>query len=138
MFRFFFPDAENIIEMQNSYFKGFAWLQSALDYTTPITCFSPPSLPMPLSCPSRTFRVVGQSEEADAGSPDPGAKHRDTVGVSTEEADVLADPPQCLDLIQQTIVALGSLVASAEEACRRTQTNKTDSVKANCSRRRCT
>lgn len=75
---------------------------------------------LPMSSPSRTFRVVGQREEADTGSPDPGAEHRDAVGVSAEEADVLADPPQRLDLIQQAVVALGSLVASAEEACRRT------------------
>lgn len=33
-FPFFFPDAENVIEMQNACFKVFAWLQSALDYTT--------------------------------------------------------------------------------------------------------
>lgn len=74
--------------------------------------------------PPRTFRVVGQREEADAGSPDSRAEHRDAVGVAAEEADVLADPPQRLDLIQQTVVALGSLVAGAEEACGRTQANR--------------
>lgn len=82
---------------------------------------------MPLRAPGRTFRVVGQREEADARGSDPRAEHRDAVGVSAEEADVLADPPQRLDLIQQTVVALGSLVTRAEEACRRTQTNDRDS-----------
>lgn len=62
--------------------------------------------------------MVGQCEQAHARGPDPGAEDRDAVGVPAEEADVLADPPQCLDLIQKAVVALGSLVACAEEACK--------------------
>ncbi|TNN38910.1 hypothetical protein EYF80_050921 [Liparis tanakae] len=67
--------------------------------------------------PPPTFRVVGQRQQADAGRPDAGAERRDAVGVSSEEADVLADPPQRRDLVQQAVVPLGGLVPGAQEAC---------------------
>lgn len=64
-----------------------------------------------------TFGVVGEGEQADARRSDARTEHRDSVGVSTEEADVLADPPQSLDLVQEPVVAFSGLVACAEEAC---------------------
>ena len=54
------------------------------------TAVSPiPHLPLLYS----TFRVVGKGEQADARSSDPRTKHSDAIGVSSEEADVLTDPP---------------------------------------------
>lgn len=50
-----------------------------------------PSPTLSLLC--HTFRVVGEGEQADAGGSDPRTEHSDAVGVSAEEADVLADPP---------------------------------------------
>ena len=59
---------------------------------------------------------MGEGEQADAGSSDPRTEHGDAVGVSSEEADVLADPPQRLDLVQEPVVPFSSLVTSTEEA----------------------
>lgn len=61
--------------------------------------------------------MVGEGEQADAGSSNPRTEHSDAVGVSSEEADVLADPPQSLDLVQEPVVPFSSLVARTEEAC---------------------
>lgn len=60
--------------------------------------------------------MVGEGEQADAGGSDPRTEHSDAVGVSSEEADVLANPPQSLDLVQEPVVPFSSLVTSAEEA----------------------
>ena len=68
---------------------------------------------------SVTLRVVGQGEKADARGPGPGAEHGDPVRVSTEGGDVLLDPAQGLDLVQQAVVPLGRLVSRAQEACQR-------------------
>lgn len=64
----------------------------------------------------RTFGVVGQGEQANAGGADARAEHGDALRVAAEVADVLADPTQGLDLVQQAIVALGGLVSCAKEA----------------------
>lgn len=61
--------------------------------------------------------MVGQGEQADTGGTDAGAEDGDPQGISPKEGDVLADPAQCLYLVQQPIIALGSLVARAQEAC---------------------
>ena len=68
-------------------------------------------------CSVCTLRVVGQGEQADAGGPGPRAEHGDPVGVSSEGGDVLLDPAQGLDLVQQPVVPLGRLVTRAQEAC---------------------
>lgn len=60
---------------------------------------------------------MGEGEQADAGGSDPRTEHSDAVGVSSEEADVLADPPQSLDLVQEAVVSFSGLVARTEEAC---------------------
>lgn len=65
---------------------------------------------------SITLRVVREDEEVDAGSPGPGAKDGDPLRVSTEVADVLVEPAQCLDLVQEAIVPFSRLITSAEEA----------------------
>lgn len=62
-----------------------------------------------------TFRVVGEGEQADTGGTDAGAEDSDPQGISPKEGDVLADPAQRLDLVQQPVIALGSLVPRAQE-----------------------
>lgn len=62
-----------------------------------------------------TFRVVGEGEQADTGGADAGAEDCDAQGISPKEGDVLADPAQRLDLVQQPVVALGSLIPRAQE-----------------------
>lgn len=64
-----------------------------------------------------TFRVVWQGQKADTRCSDPRTEHSDAVGISTEEADVLADPSQSLDLIQEAIVSFSCLIPGAEEPC---------------------
>lgn len=59
---------------------------------------------------------MGEGEQADTRGSNPRTEHSDAVGVSTEEADVLADPPQGLDLVQESVVPFGSLVTGAEES----------------------
>jgi len=53
--------------------------------------------------------VVGEGEQADAGGTDAGTEDGDAQRIAAEEGDVLTDPTQRLDLVQQPIVALGSL-----------------------------
>lgn len=65
---------------------------------------------------SRTFGVVGQGEQAHAGGTDARAEHGHALRIAAEVADVLADPAQGLDLVQQAVVALGGLVSCAKEA----------------------
>lgn len=66
---------------------------------------------------------MGQGEQVDAGCPSPGPKHGDPQGVSSEVGDVLAGPPQSLDLVQEAVVALGGLVPCAQEPWRRPREN---------------
>ena len=61
--------------------------------------------------------MVGQREQADAGGPDPGSEDRDATWVPAEIADVLTDPTQGLDLVQESVVPFGRLVTCAEEPC---------------------
>lgn len=56
-----------------------------------------------------------QREEADTGRADARAKDSDTAGITTEEGNILAHPAEGLDLVKEPIVALGSLIASAQE-----------------------
>lgn len=62
-----------------------------------------------------TLRVMRQREEADTGRANARAKDGDTAGITTEEGDILAHPAEGLDLVEEPIVALGSLIASAQE-----------------------
>lgn len=54
-----------------------------------------------------TLGVVREDEEVDAGRPGAGAEDGDALGVAPKMADVLIEPTQGLDLVQQTIVPLG-------------------------------
>lgn len=64
---------------------------------------------------SLTLRVVWENEEVDAGGPGPGAEDGDSLRISAEVADVLVEPAQRLDLVQQAVVSFGGLIAGAEE-----------------------
>lgn len=57
-----------------------------------------------------------EDEEVDAGSPSPGAEDGDPLWVSAEVADVLVEPAQGLNLVQQPIVPLSRLITGTEEA----------------------
>ena len=61
--------------------------------------------------------MVRQDEQVDAGASGPGAEDGDAFGVAAEVSDVLVEPAQGLDLVQQPVVPLGRLVPSAQEAC---------------------
>jgi len=61
--------------------------------------------------------VVGEGEQADAGGTDARAEDSDPQGISPKEGNVLADPAQRLYLVQQPVIALGSLVPRAQESC---------------------
>lgn len=65
---------------------------------------------------SVTLRVVRQDEQIDAGGPSSGAKDGDPLRVPAEVADVLVEPTQGLNLVQQAIVPLSGLISSTEEA----------------------
>lgn len=64
---------------------------------------------------SLTLRVVREDEEVDAGGPGPRAEDGDPLWISAEVADVLVQPAQRLDLVQQAVVSFGGLIAGAEE-----------------------
>lgn len=66
---------------------------------------------------------MGKGEQADTRCSNSRTKHSDAVWISSKEANVLADPPQCLDLVQEPIVSFCSLVTCAEE------TWNTDTIK---------
>ena len=57
-----------------------------------------------------------EDKEVDAGRPSSRAKDGDPLWVSTEVADVLVEPTQRLDLVQQPIVSLSRLITGTEEA----------------------
>lgn len=59
---------------------------------------------------------MGEDEEVDTGGPGPRAEDGDPLGIPAEVADVLVEPAQCLDLVQQAVVPFGGLIAGAEEA----------------------
>lgn len=63
-----------------------------------------------------TLRVVREDEEVDAGGPGPRAEDGDPLGVSAKVADVLVEPAQGLDLVQEAVVPLCRLIAGAQEA----------------------
>lgn len=65
-----------------------------------------------------------QGEQADAGSPNARPEDGDAQRVASKEGDVLADPAQSLDLVQEPIVAFGSLVAGAQEPCRQAEESR--------------
>lgn len=54
-----------------------------------------------------------EGEQADARRSSARAKNGHSFWVSFEGLDVFFDPPEGLNLIQQTVVALGCLVACA-------------------------
>ena len=54
-----------------------------------------------------------ESEQADARRSGTRAKNGHSFRISFKGLDVLFDPPESLNLIQQAIVALGRLVSSA-------------------------
>lgn len=60
--------------------------------------------------------MVREDEEVDAGGPGPGAEDGDPLRVPTKVADVLVEPAQCLNLVQEAIVPFSRLITSAEEA----------------------
>ena len=64
---------------------------------------------------------MGQGEQANAGGTDARSKHGDALRIAPKVADVLADPAQALDLVQQPIVPLGGLVTCAQEAWKTTR-----------------
>lgn len=61
--------------------------------------------------------MVGEGEQADTGGTDARAEDSDPQWISPKEGNVLADPAQRLYLVQQPIIALGSLVPRAQEPC---------------------
>lgn len=65
--------------------------------------------------------MVGQGEQAHARGADARAEHGDALRIAPEVANVLADPAQGLDLVQEAVIALGCLVTRAQEAWRRTR-----------------
>lgn len=65
---------------------------------------------------SNTLRVVREDEEVDTGRPSSGAEDGDPLWVSAEVANVLVEPTQGLDLVQQAVVPLRGLITGAKEA----------------------
>lgn len=61
--------------------------------------------------------MVREDQEVDTGRPRSRAEDGDPLWVAAEVADVLVEPPQRLDLVQQAVVPLGRLVAGTQEAC---------------------
>lgn len=59
---------------------------------------------------------MGQCEQTDTGGADPRSKNRDAPRVSSKVTDVLTDPAQSLNLIQEPVVSFRCLVPGAEEA----------------------
>lgn len=60
--------------------------------------------------------MVRENKEVNAGRPSSRAEDGDPLWVSAEMADVLIEPTQGLDLVQQAIVSLSGLITSTEEA----------------------
>lgn len=60
--------------------------------------------------------MVREDEEVDAGRPSSGAEDGDPLWVSAEVANVLIEPTQGLNLVQQAVVPLSGLITGTEEA----------------------
>lgn len=60
--------------------------------------------------------MVREDEQVDAGCSSAGAEDGDPLRVSTEVPNILVEPTQGLNLVQQSIVTLSRLISSAEEA----------------------
>lgn len=80
---------------------------------------------------AQTFRVMGQDEKVDARGSGPGSKYGDSLWVSSKVADVLIEPAQSLNLVQQPIIPLSELISSAQKTCkeRESQTDGVDGIK---------
>lgn len=57
-----------------------------------------------------------EDEEVDAGRPSSGTEDGDSIRVAAKVADVLVEPAQRLNLVQQAVVPLGGLITCAEKA----------------------
>lgn len=62
-----------------------------------------------------TLRMMRQCEEANTGCTDARAKDSDSTGISSKEGNILTHPAEGLDLVKEPIVALSSLIPSAQE-----------------------
>lgn len=60
--------------------------------------------------------MVGESQQADAGGTDSRSKNRDATRVSSKVTNVLTDPTESLNLVQEPIVSFCCLITSTEEA----------------------
>lgn len=65
---------------------------------------------------AHTFRVVREDQKVDAGGPCPRSKDGDALGVTPKVGNVLTEPAQGLNLVQEAVVAFRSLVSGAEKA----------------------
>ncbi len=63
----------------------------------------------------QTFRMMGQDEKVDARGSSPRAKYGDSLWVSSEVSNVLVEPSQSLNLVQQPIIPLCRLISSAQK-----------------------
>lgn len=59
--------------------------------------------------------MMRQCEEADTGCTNARAKDSNSTGISSKEGNILTHPSEGLDLVKEPIVALGSLIPSAQE-----------------------
>lgn len=75
-----------------------------------------------------TLRVVREDQEVDARGPGARPEDGDPLGVSAKVADVLVEPAQGLDLVQEAVVPLGRLVAGAQETCERQKVEDWENV----------
>lgn len=66
---------------------------------------------------SVTLWVVWKNEEIDTGCPSSRAEDGDPLWVSAKVADVLVEPTQGLNLVQQTVVSLSGLITGTEKTC---------------------
>lgn len=62
--------------------------------------------------------MVGEDQKVDTGGPCPRPKDGNALRVAPKVGNVFTEPPQGLDLVQESIVAFGSLVASAKKTWR--------------------
>ncbi len=62
-----------------------------------------------------TFWIVGQGQQANTGRPSSWSKYSHPFRVAFESLDILFDPPECLDLVQQPIIPFGCLVTCTQE-----------------------
>ncbi len=75
-----------------------------------------------------TLWMVGQSQQTDTRGTDSRSKHCDAARVSAKVTDVLTDPTERLDLIEEAIVPFRCLVTSAEEAWKAQTDHRTAEV----------